>query len=290
MALPFLLMPTQPIAANGVPHAFTRRMFKHQINAARIEGHGNVVGNGNQVIIQNHVNAGAREPSRSNRERSAEKSGGKSDGGEVIAIGVAATCAIAFAAWKFAFYANAIYFSLVVALALTGIVQVVTCLYGYLHDADMQWLVKRLLAIAGVLACGAAVAWSRASYPPELVAFAGNATGFRGFMCSMNTTGHQLAIAHMLSICFAAVPALLIFAANAGGAALASLAVATNWYWFDGLAERLAGMRALWVGLAFASLVVFAQTTVGFELLADAVVSPEHDPFLRNAKGFNFCH
>lgn len=264
-------------------------MFKHQINDARIKGHGNIVGNGNQVIIQNNINSGGPKRAKSGREPNNEESKKGGDGGDMIAIGFAAICAIAFAAWKFAFYADAIYLSLMTFLMVIGFVQSLTGLYGYLKNADAEWLTKRVLVFLGVITCGTAVFWSRSSYPPELVGFAARASNFKDFMCSMNSLGHQLAITHMLSICFAIVPAVLIFGANAAGAALASFSVATNWEWPGNLAEHLEGSSALWVGLVLAILALLTQTTIGFELVSSFVVSPAHDPFLRNANGFNVC-
>lgn len=255
----------------------------------QIYGDGNAVGDNNRILIDKRTyNKIIHRPTGGSCGGGGKKSD-EGDGSWIIAIPFVFLVAVAMATWKFALYANVIFMTIaLVALLIMG-AQVLALFVGTLKNVATTWIIERLVAIVFTALLLLAVYWSRSAYPSEVSALAAQTAGWKDFMCSLSTYGHQVATLHMVSICFAAVPCVILLGTNTVGALAGSLFFSTGWLWPGKIAIQLGVRWILVIGSLFAIAAFASQTSVASNFWQESILTKDHDPFSVDGKGFSFC-
>lgn len=255
----------------------------------QINGDGNAVGDNNRILIDKRTyNKIIRRPMGGDGGGGGKKSG-EGDGSLMIAIPVAFLVAVAIATWKFALYANVFFMTITLVAILIFGAQALALVVGVLRNVAAIWIIERLLAIVFTTLLLLAVYWSRSAYPSEISVLATKAVGWKDFMCGLSTYGHQVATLHMVSICFAAVPSVILLGANAVGALAGSFFFSTDWLWAGRIAIQLGVRWTLVVGSLFAIAAFASQTSIGTDFWQESVLTKDNDPFSVDGRGFSFC-
>lgn len=255
----------------------------------QINGDGNAVGDNNRILIDKRIyNKIIHRPTGGNGGGGDKKSD-EGAGSWIIVIPIAFLVAVAIATWKFALYANVIFMTITLAAILIFGAQVLALVVGTLRNVATTWIIERLLAIVFTTLLLLAVYWSRSVYPSEISALATQAVGWKDFMCSLTTYGHQVATLHMVSICVAAVPSVILLGTNAVGALAGSLFFSTDWLWIGRIAIQLGVRWILVIGSLFSIAAFASQTSVASDFWQESVLTKDNDPFSVDGKGFSFC-
>ena len=223
-----------------------------------IQGDGNAVGNGNQIIVNKNTVVNNNGGSSNNNDE--ELPAG-------LAIGGAVLVALAVAVWKFAQFAPVIYLSLeITAMGIISI-QLLTAIAMY-RNQPTAWMIDHTMGVVATGIVMVGVVLSATDYRAELTDIALHANRWRDFMCGLSTYGAQLASFHTLSMSLLAIPALMITLINAMGASARWLAYRTG----SRFAARLATIqtrRAAIVASVFAILCAISQLDISKAAWAD---------------------